>query len=149
MVNQLISKVNNENTFPRRTIYEEELNQYFQYFNVLWYDPNNTNEYKHKLTTAFLKNKKPITLINSNSFKIFHPIQKNYINYTIIKNNLEHNYKYNTMKENDTIKKNSKTLRIINEVSITMPICLMYFSAKWAYRILITTSISMLYRMVQ
>lgn len=76
---------------------------------------NNTNEYKHKLTTAFLKNKKPITLINSNSFKIFHPIQKNYINYTIIKNNLEHNYKYNTMKENDTIKKNSKTLRIINE----------------------------------
>ena len=40
------SKENNINTFPKGTDYEEQLNQYFQYFNVLWYDPNNTNEYK-------------------------------------------------------------------------------------------------------
>ena len=62
-----------------------------------------------------MKNKKPITLLNSNSFKIYQPIQKNYINYTIIKNNIEHNYKYNTTKENDTITKNRKALRIIND----------------------------------
>ena len=76
---------------------------------------DNTNEHKHKLTAAFLKNKKPITIINSNSFKLFQPIQKNYINYTFIKNNVEHNYKYNTTRENYSIKKNSKTLRIIND----------------------------------
>ena len=37
---------NNKNTFPKGTDYEEQLNQYFQYFNVFWYDPNNTSEYK-------------------------------------------------------------------------------------------------------
>ena len=39
-------KENNKNTFPKGTEYEEQLNQYFQYFNVFWYDPNNTSEYK-------------------------------------------------------------------------------------------------------
>ena len=45
-LSQSNSKANNKNTFPKGTIYEEELNQYFQYFNVFWYDPNKTSDYK-------------------------------------------------------------------------------------------------------
>ena len=75
----------------------------------------NTSEHKNKLQTTFLNNKIPIKLLNSKSLKLYRPIQKNYINYTIITNNIEHNYKFTTLKENDTLKKNTKTLRIVND----------------------------------
>ena len=45
-LSQSNSKANNKNTFPKGTIYEEELNQYFQYFNVFWYDPSGTSDYE-------------------------------------------------------------------------------------------------------
>ena len=45
-LNPPISKDNNKNTFPKGTDYEEQLNKYFQYFNVFWYDPNDTSDYK-------------------------------------------------------------------------------------------------------
>ena len=47
-LNQSSSKKDNNNSFPKGTIsiYEEELSQYFQYLNVFWYDPDNTNDYK-------------------------------------------------------------------------------------------------------
>ena len=45
-LNQPSLKVDNNNTFPKGTIYEEQLNQYFQYFNIFWYDPDNTNDHK-------------------------------------------------------------------------------------------------------
>jgi hypothetical protein len=33
--------------FPQQTKYEKELNLNFKYFNVLWYDPNKTNEFEY------------------------------------------------------------------------------------------------------
>ena len=33
--------------FPIGTIYEKELNLNFKYFNVFWYDPNNTNDFEY------------------------------------------------------------------------------------------------------
>ena len=44
--NQSSLKENNKNTFPIGTDFEEQLSQYFQYFNVFWYDPNNTSDYE-------------------------------------------------------------------------------------------------------
>ena len=47
------SKKKNENykvediKFPQLTKYEKELNLNFKYFNVLWYDPNKTNEFEY------------------------------------------------------------------------------------------------------
>ena len=38
------STVNNKNNFPKDTKYEKELNSKFKYFDVMWYDPNETND---------------------------------------------------------------------------------------------------------
>ena len=35
----------NENIFPQGTIYEKELIENFKYFNIFWYDPNNSNDF--------------------------------------------------------------------------------------------------------
>ena len=75
----------------------------------------NSSELKNKLPLTFLPNKHPIKLLSSSIFKLYKPNQKNYINYTMLKSNKENNYKYNTSKENDTMKKNSRTFRIIND----------------------------------
>lgn len=81
----------------------------------------NLSEHKNKFSLAFLQNKHPIKLLSSSTFKIYKPFQKNYINYTMIKNNRENNYKYNTTKENDTMKKNSRTFKTINDHSKNFP----------------------------
>jgi len=75
----------------------------------------NSSEHKNKLPLTFLPNKHPIKLLSSSTFKLYKSNQKNYINYTMLKSNKENNYKYNTSKENDTMKKNSRTFRIIND----------------------------------
>ena len=35
----------NNNEFPQGTIYEKELIENFKYFNIFWYDPNNSNDF--------------------------------------------------------------------------------------------------------
>ena len=37
----------NENEFPQGTIYEKELIENFKYFNIFWYDPNNSNDFAY------------------------------------------------------------------------------------------------------
>ena len=43
--NERNTKTNN--TFPRGSKYEKELNSNFKYFNVFWFDQNKTCEYKY------------------------------------------------------------------------------------------------------
>ena len=37
----------NNNNFPEGTIYEKELIENFKYFNIFWYDPNNSNDFAY------------------------------------------------------------------------------------------------------
>ena len=39
----------NKNAFPKGTKYEKELNSKFRYFDVFWYDPNQTNDFDNFL----------------------------------------------------------------------------------------------------
>ena len=44
--NQIISKNKSNNNFPQGTKYEEKLNLDFRYFNIYWYAPNKTDDFR-------------------------------------------------------------------------------------------------------
>ena len=46
IISENLNFINKDYTFPKGTNYEEELSKNFTYFNVYWYDPNNTNDLK-------------------------------------------------------------------------------------------------------